>query len=291
MLFPDLMLHSRVHQTWETSGMDSVENCNDPAHFRSYPYPLTYQYNSRGFRDQEWPQDFHDVIWCVGDSFTVGIGSPLQHTWPWLLGQRTGLRTINISMDGASNQWICRRACEILRSGLAQRMVIQWSYTHRRENHDVMDIINSRWQRFYQDVRDSNWPPCPQWQYRDQLPIKIQQELERDPYWSKIDFVHDEERRIDIPRREAVLDPTLNTQDFQQCVQQVEQQQNNCELIHTFIPDFSDDPNIQSVLHSWPTTRAWLPPIVRLDWARDHHHYDIVTAQNLVTYLHSIFHW
>ena len=282
MLFPDLILHSRVNQTWHTSGMDSLEHCNDPQHFQNYPWPIVYQYNSRGFRDQEWPNNFQDVIWCVGDSFTVGIGSPLEHTWPWLLSQHLNRRIINVSMDGASNQWIARRASEILASGLASHMVIQWSYTHRRENQDLEQLIDQRWRAFYQDVRDHSWPACPAWQQRDQLPVRIQQELARDPYWQQIDQIHDEERRIDVPRREAVLDPTLNSQNFRECLNQVEHSQGMIKILHTFIPDWSNDPALTAEIQQWPRHRTWLPEIQRLDWARDHHHYDLKTAHKLV---------
>lgn len=285
MLFPDLILHSRVNQTWHTSGMDSLEHCNDPLHFKNYPWPIVYEYNSRGFRDQEWPKEFRDVIWCVGDSFTVGIGSPIEHTWPWLLSQVTNQRTINVSMDGASNQWISRRAAQILSAGLAQHMVIQWSYTHRRESQDFDQLIDQRWRDFYQDVKDSSWPVCPPWRQRDQLPVRIQQELARDPYWQQIDFIHDEERRIDIPTREAVLDPTINSENFRWCLEQVEHSQGSARVIHTFIPEWSNDADLAAEISQWPAHRLWLPEIQRLDWARDHHHYDRETAQTLCAQL------
>jgi hypothetical protein len=280
-LFPTMRLPSRACEVWTTSGMDTLENCNDAQHFQAYPYPIEYRYNSRGFRDQEWPDTFDHVIWCVGDSFTVGIGSPVEHTWCYLLQQRTSLRTINVSMDGASNAWISRRACEILASGLAQRMVIQWSYTHRRESLDLDHVIEQRWQAFYRDVRDQSWPVTVSWQNLDQLPAGILREIQQDPYFQEITCVHDEERRIDIPERQAVLDPTLNTVNFTQCVQQVWAEQGHCDIVHSFIPDFSADTDIHAVIQSWPPERKSIPEIQRLDWARDHHHYDLLTAAKL----------
>jgi hypothetical protein len=144
MILPDLVLPSRVNQCWEYSGLDSFEHCLDKNHFKQYPWPVIYNYNSRGFRDQEWPvtiEELKNAIWCVGDSFTVGLGCPVEHTWPWLLQKQTGRRVINISMDGASNDWIARRTSLIQKEINPRNIVVMWSYVHRREhkNSDLND--------------------------------------------------------------------------------------------------------------------------------------------------------
>jgi hypothetical protein len=137
MILPDFVLPSKVNQTCLYSGIDSLEFCLDKKHFKSYPHDITYCYNSRGFRDAEWPdgiEELQSAIWCVGDSFTVGIGSPLEHTWPWILQKATQRRTINVSLDGASNQWIARQARNILAVFPMAQIIIQWSFLHRRES-------------------------------------------------------------------------------------------------------------------------------------------------------------
>ena len=73
MILPDLILTSRQNQVWAESGIDSLKNCVNKQHFKSYPHPVEYQYNSRGFRDDTWPSNLEESIWCIGDSFTVGI--------------------------------------------------------------------------------------------------------------------------------------------------------------------------------------------------------------------------
>ena len=63
----------------------------------------------------------------------MGLGSPAEHTWPCLLRHRVPYPVINISMDGASNNWIARMS-NIIRAGVKPRAIIhQWSYAHRRE--------------------------------------------------------------------------------------------------------------------------------------------------------------
>jgi hypothetical protein len=140
VILPDFILPSRVNQHWTYSGLDSPGQCLDQQHFDNYPLAVEYNYNSRGFRDLEWPvsvDELKQAIWCVGDSFTVGLGSPIEHTWPWLLQKQTGQRVINISMDGASNNWISRKVLKILSEVQPKIIVVQWSYLFRDENSNT----------------------------------------------------------------------------------------------------------------------------------------------------------
>ena len=136
MILPTFIIQSKQNKSYDYSGLDSKEHCRDPVHFENYPYNITYHYNSRGYRDIEWPSslsELHNSIWCIGDSFTVGLGAPFEHTWPYQLSAITGVRCINVSMDGASNDWIARKSLNVLDDIKPETMIIQWSYIHRRE--------------------------------------------------------------------------------------------------------------------------------------------------------------
>lgn len=146
-ILKDLVLPTRAHQHWLTSGIDCLFHCRDKTHFKHYPWPVAYEYNSRGFRDREWPQtieEMRDCVWCVGDSFTLGIGCPIDHTWPRVVEQQTGVKTINMSMDGASNDWISRRAQQVQAIIKPRAMVVLWSYWHRRETDDRSQFDENR---------------------------------------------------------------------------------------------------------------------------------------------------
>lgn len=149
-ILPDLILPSRVNQCWTESGLDSLSDCLDKTHFASYPHPVEYNYNSRGFRDAEWPNDLSELknaIWVIGDSFTVGVGSPVNHTWPYAVAQELNKRVINVSMDGASNEWIARRAVDVYHAVQPSNMIIMWSYFHRRESTDTTKSDEARRQK------------------------------------------------------------------------------------------------------------------------------------------------
>lgn len=156
MILEDFYLRSRAKKVWLESGIDSLEHARDPDYFKSYPYDVSYKYNSRGYRDKEWPDDIdhlRNLIWCIGDSFTVGLGCPIDLTWPAKLESVTGTRTINVSLDGASNMWIARKAIRVLTEIQPKNLIITWSYLHRRE---LEKETNDELRRIFGRAEDSD---------------------------------------------------------------------------------------------------------------------------------------
>lgn len=144
MILPNIRLTKKINLICEYTGMDSEDQCLSKKHFTEYPYQVSYVHNSRGFRDHEWPESVAELsnsIWCIGDSFTMGVGQPFEHIWPQVLSKRTGMRCINLSLDGASNEWISRRARQIIETVKPKIVVILWSYFNRREhiNSSLLD--------------------------------------------------------------------------------------------------------------------------------------------------------
>lgn len=237
---PDLTLTTRANQIWQHSGLDHPNKCLRPRHFDSYAHLVSYHYNSRGFRDQEWPCDLDQLktaIWCVGDSFTVGLGQPLEHTWPQVLARRTARRTINVSMDGASNNWIARRARLIIEQIQPQHMIIMWSYQHRREDQNT-DLIDEARALFCHPDRN-----------------------------------HDTQDDLDnfVACQAMLLDCAHQTQ-----------------LLQAAIPGWCFDPDCVS--QQWEPLRKVMT-VNQLDWSRDGHHFDILTAENFVQQAVDHFGW
>jgi hypothetical protein len=133
MILPNFKFDSLCNKETEFTGLDKIEKCLDTAHFKKYPYKISYKYNSRGFRDEEWPEDLENCVWCFGDSYTKGVGQSYEHTWPKLLQNQTGHRTICVSMDGASNNWISRKIVELVNTIKPKTVIVQWSFINRRE--------------------------------------------------------------------------------------------------------------------------------------------------------------
>jgi hypothetical protein len=132
-MLQDVVVHEKINFTATQIGLDSIKECKNLEWFNNYPYAITYNYNSRGFRDCEWPIDLKNSIWCIGDSFTLGLGVPYEHTWPYLLSTEVSQSVINVSLNGASNDWISRMSRLIKKEINPYAIIHQWSYIHRRE--------------------------------------------------------------------------------------------------------------------------------------------------------------
>jgi hypothetical protein len=280
MILSDCVLPTRVNQRGKFSGMDSPETCPYKQHFANYAHDIEYVYNSRGFRDTEWPQSMQtlrDAIWCIGDSFTVGIGQPYHHTWPQVLSQQAGVRTINVSMDGASNDWIYRKVQNIMDVIKPKHMVLMWSYTHRREKPD-QDLCDEARRVWYS--RDSTQQDISHW-----LDLANQ-----------VQTLHPSIVQCSIPNFMPDFDGWLarawdNVKDvsWPQCPRTLY----DLESLPAHIRSELDQVHgCYDSMKEWLCSRthnssAGLPEYViyikdQLDFARDRHHFDILTSRWVV---------
>ena len=141
MLLPNIIIPKLANKCLEFYSPDTPADCCSHIHFKNYPHDVNYKFNSRGFRDQEWPDDLENAIWCLGDSATVGIGAPIEHTWPSQLSKITGIPTINLGIKAIDNYTISTMAREILVNVQPKNMLILWSYIERRPWDNVHNVI------------------------------------------------------------------------------------------------------------------------------------------------------
>jgi len=290
VILPSFVLKHTQNRCFKESGLDSLDCCINPDHWRNYPHPVEYQYNSRGYRDAEWPQDLSSAVWCFGDSFTAGIGIPHSHTWPQILQTRLNTRTINISMDGASNNWIARKVKELAKTIIPQRIIIQWSFTHRSETQGAGEIstaLDARWRELYNSFRDESWPECNTLSDFDSLPDEIQKEVifmhssptDRDLLKTRLltcQELGDESRRLYHTRNLE-----NNAANTVQCIQSVVDAIPAANVIHSFVPDFATQEELPIIMdYVQAQNLKWIPPVLKLDLGRDGYHYDKRTAES-----------
>jgi hypothetical protein len=81
----------------------------------------TYEFNSLGFRGEEFDPDAQMNLFVCGCSFTFGIGLEVEQSWPFLLKQRlaahrdlaeSSVNLLNFSEAGSSNDYIARTLIE-----------------------------------------------------------------------------------------------------------------------------------------------------------------------------------
>jgi len=62
---------------------------------------FTYQFNSKGFRCDEFEENQNCVIF-LGCSFTMGIGLPIEKVWTSLVAKKLKLKCYNLGVGGGS---------------------------------------------------------------------------------------------------------------------------------------------------------------------------------------------
>jgi hypothetical protein len=283
MILPDFVIPSRINQCWAYSGIDSPELCRDPLHFESYPYKVEYLYNSRGYRDQEWPESpeqLKNSTWCLGDSFTVGVGSPESHTWPHILQQVANTRTVNVSLDGASNSWIHRRALAVCQQIQPKIMIIHWSYITRGELlNDALDDEQRR-MHYSSELIDT---------------ISALHNFKRLVFDLEANKAHTRIIHSFIP--EFAVTGTLHEYwntfagpNWPACPLTLEQFNNLPTAVsHELQQKFECD----ELFRTWCEICQTIEHVAefhRLDLARDGYHYDLVTAQNFVGHILELLH-
>jgi hypothetical protein len=299
VILPDFTLPSRANQRWQFSGLDSIESCVDKQHFLSYPHSIEYLYNSRGYRDAEWPESIEELknaVWCVGDSFTVGIGQPLNHIWPQVLAKKINKRTINVSMDGASNDWIVRKTQEIVNVIAPKYIVVMWSYTHRRENSNSRLTDEDRRIRHSAESSEqdyNNWLSSVN-QLKQQKNCKIIQTVIPNFHNTEPPSTND---LFNLLQTNWNIVKDTSWPDCPTSLIQLENLDNRIryelEHVHHCYNDFKfllqklNNVYVNSKMPVFPIDIFYVSK--QLDWARDYHHFDILTAEQLVNQILSQF--
>jgi len=155
----DLMIPFYADMRCDFLGLDSIEHCFDPAHFHNFG-AVTYLYNEIGYRTRSVQEMKGHEILAIGDSFTLGLGVNSEHRWTECLESIIGYPVLNFSLNGASNDWIARRTQDLLRWFDPPAILIQWSFSHRRElaNSDWFDDERTECDARYSDEENlQNW--------------------------------------------------------------------------------------------------------------------------------------
>jgi hypothetical protein len=203
----------------------------------------------------------------------VGIGSPIEHTWPWLLQQHTGQQVVNVSMDGASNQWITRKVLDIIKYVTPKLIVIQCSYITRYEIDNPTLSDEDRRMQFDPDNFYGN----------NQLKLKFSNLIKQ------IELVKQKTKVIHsfIPEFDYKFDPNVDwyricditwprcpvsLEEFNALDSNiVDELVNNFRIYDTFKSHYDYIDQLYG-------NTDYISEIQKLDYARDGHHYDLLTA-------------
>jgi len=280
LILENCVLPGRQNNLSQHFGTDSPTSCYNKKWFKNYEYNVEYRTNSRGYRDTEWPNDVNNAIFCIGDSFTYGVGSPVEHTWPYMLEQKTGIRCLNLAINGASNDLIKRKIHEVRNECKPVAIIACWSYLHRREASDIelLKRINQQWIKFYNDVKGTDWPECNNVEQCYTLPEHIQKEVYEThnfPWWNWLSSCPQKYDDLAVSHYDGDF-ATDDVENFKQCL-------STTDAINLIIPNFcspDDYETCKSLLQKYQIYQ-----VNQIDMARDYLHWDSKTSKVIVDYL------
>lgn len=113
---PGIHVANTVSEWMPTDTKESFEKlCKTPEYLEYFrqqgwlePGAITYKINRHGFRCDDF--DERDCMLALGCSFTIGIGLPVESTWPQLVGKQLGLVAYTMAWGGSSNDSCFRLA-------------------------------------------------------------------------------------------------------------------------------------------------------------------------------------
>lgn len=105
---PGVSIAGTTSEFMPTDTKESFEKLCQVTEYREYfcqqgwlePGAITYKINSYGFRSDEI--DDRDCMIALGCSFTIGIGLPIDSTWPQIVGKALGLVPYTMAWGGTS---------------------------------------------------------------------------------------------------------------------------------------------------------------------------------------------
>lgn len=165
----------RINYQYNYCGTDKPNLCHYGAHWwNNYTIQdFDYKFNSWGFRDDDFEQYIgKKVNICLGDSMTINIGGPIEHSWCSQLAKHFDIPTLNFGMEAAGNdaiRLVHDRACKIFD---VQNTFVMYSFLHRR-------LVNNKFEQtvlddsenfaYFLEHRVQNAFECtiPAWSYTD----------------------------------------------------------------------------------------------------------------------------
>lgn len=138
-ILPNVYIGTLLNEKHLNYGLDTPYDINRRGvnHIaENFKHNIEYTFNSRGFRDKEWPSNLSDSVWCLGDSHTLGIGVPKEYIYTELLQQSSNINIINCGFWAATNIWLSLTAESILKEIKPKYLIIGWTHLTKRVRPD-----------------------------------------------------------------------------------------------------------------------------------------------------------
>lgn len=125
--------------TWLWCGTDQLESQN-----LNWKIPITYEFNEQGFRTYNFESKKNNKVnLALGCSQTMGIGLPVEMTWPFEIEKRTNIVTLNLGLGSGSSDTVARILNNVAGIFDIHSVYILWPTNSRFELYNDEDSIIS----------------------------------------------------------------------------------------------------------------------------------------------------
>jgi len=239
---------------------------------------INYRFNSRGFRDHEWPDNLDNTSWLLGGSHMVGVGLSFEDT------ATVQLNSINVSILNASNSWIARQILWLFAENIKiNNVIIQWQSVLSTEL-DLKQAKSLEFLALYKDIKKFHWPKVKTVQDLNLVNPIIMENLDQDPYGRKVNRMRGAQETAQIPYRPERLFCMGGARSLIEDIVSVEAAcLCDTKLIHAFAPGFATDKEKQYIYSTLDEMQiSYVPELKQIDYSRDNKHSGIQTVRHFV---------
>ena len=110
--------------------------------WHNYPTKdYAYSFNSWAFRGNDYSQFKNQPVnICLGDSFVLNLGAPIEHSWPSQLTNHLDIPTLNLGVDGAGNDTIRMVYDYAVNYFDVKNTFVMYSFFHRRYDKTTREL-------------------------------------------------------------------------------------------------------------------------------------------------------
>ena len=119
----------------------SLGDDDDPYYSKNPDPSIIYNINSFGYRGYQYKNNYDHVVLNFGTSFTFGIGVREDQTYPYVVGNLTGLDSLNFGIPGASVDTSARMICCVVPyfKNISKRVTVTVPYVHSIRREVILD--------------------------------------------------------------------------------------------------------------------------------------------------------
>jgi hypothetical protein len=150
-----------------------------------------------------------------------------------------------------------------------------------------VEKLDETWRNFYSKIKHDSWPVADTWAQAKTLPKYIVEAIANNYIAQQSHFIVDNGElavcwEVCDNWRRLWYGNTHHLEDLAHFLKIISNLQQYSNIVHTFIPKFCGKPEELKIYKELDQLKVnYIPVVPVIDYARDGHHYDILTAKEV----------